>query len=203
MSRRRRNHPNTLKLAAYDAGGAVVSRRPGCRSAAASSCATARRSPGTRRPPIRCRSATPPICLASPTAHGLSIAELVRRNEEAVADADAVEARLDAILAAMFACLDRGLLQEGRASRRAESASPRQGHLRPAEGRCRPQRPRRARDHGFRLGLCDGGQRGERRRRARRHRADQRRGRRHPRGAALLPRPLRRRRARAGCATSC
>jgi L-serine dehydratase len=44
---------------------------------------------------------------------GLTIAELVRANETAAIGAAAFEARLEAILAAMFACVDRGLAREG------------------------------------------------------------------------------------------
>jgi L-serine dehydratase len=107
------NHPNTLKLAAYDSGGAVVAQetwlsvgggfivRDG--EALAGDAATAY--------PLPFRDAADLLAIAD--RHRLSIAELVRRNEEAVADADAVELRLDAILAAMFSCLERGLLQEG------------------------------------------------------------------------------------------
>jgi L-serine dehydratase len=46
-------------------------------------------------------------------AAALTIAELVFANETAVADVATVEARLDAIIGAMFASVDRGLAREG------------------------------------------------------------------------------------------
>jgi L-serine dehydratase len=46
-------------------------------------------------------------------AAALSIAELVWANETAVSDEATVEARLDAIIGAMFASVDRGLAREG------------------------------------------------------------------------------------------
>ncbi len=51
--------------------------------------------------------------LAQATAHGLTIAELMRRNEEARRPAAEVSDRLNQIHAAMDACIERGLRQDG------------------------------------------------------------------------------------------
>ncbi len=106
-------HPNTLRFVARDADGAVVAEetwlsvgggfivRDGERPAESAAAVY----------PLPFRDAAELLRIAA--AQSLSIAELVRRNEEALADPAEVEAKLDAILAAMFACLDHGLLQDG------------------------------------------------------------------------------------------
>ena len=80
---------------------------------------------------------------------------------------------------------------EGATAGRAQGQAARQGDLRaPARRRRAAMRAPPHEIMDWVSALRDGGQRGERRRRARRHRADQWRGGRHPGGAALLPRPL-------------
>ena len=51
--------------------------------------------------------------LAGCAESGLSIAQLMRRNEESLCPADEVSARLSAIRAAMSACIERGMTQHG------------------------------------------------------------------------------------------
>ena len=84
-----------------------------------------------------------------------------------------------------------GPLDRGRTPGGARREAPRQGHSRKARGRRNPQRPFQPRDHGSCEPLRHGGERGECCRWPGRHGPDQRGGRRHPGGAALLPRPLR------------
>jgi L-serine dehydratase len=105
------SHPNTLALSAFDAHGATVAEetwlsvgggfivREGEAITEGASAAY----------PLPFRDAADLLKVAA--GQGLSIADVMRRNEEA-AGVD-VDARLDAILEAMFACLDRGLSQEG------------------------------------------------------------------------------------------
>jgi L-serine dehydratase len=107
------SHPNTLTLEAFDAEGATVARetwlsvgggfiaREGEELAAAGGAAY----------PLPFRDAADLLRVAA--ANGLSIADLMGRNEIALAGEAAVEARLDAILDAMLACLARGLGQDG------------------------------------------------------------------------------------------
>ncbi|MEL6978799.1 MAG: L-serine ammonia-lyase [Pseudomonadota bacterium] len=117
-------HPNGLVLQAFDAagrlfaeetyysigGGSVLTeaalaeeRRGGGGAAAAPSGAAAAPFPFT--------SAAEMLRLAA--ASGRSIAEMARANEAALAPERDLDAGLDAIWAAMRACLERGLAQEG------------------------------------------------------------------------------------------
>ena len=166
--------------------------RPGSRSAAVLSCATAtmRAGPGTSgRPlslPLRRRASR-----ARPRA-GLSIAELMRANEAALRPEAEVDARLGA--RARRRCSPASTAASRRPARcraASRSSAGRKAIYERLIEAAAPQPAPGPRDHGFRQRLRDGGQRGERRRRPRRHRADQRRGRRHSGGPALLPRPLR------------
>ena len=107
------SHPNTLVFEAFDAEGATVAGetwlsvgggfivREGDELAAS----------GGPTYPLPFRDAADLLRVAA--AHQLSIAELMRRNEVAASDAPKVEARLDAILDAMLACLERGLARDG------------------------------------------------------------------------------------------
>ena len=134
-------------------------------------------------------------------ASGLSIAEMKRANETARSPDLDLDAGLDRIWAAMESCMNRGLEPGRHAAGRAQGEAPRAQEIyRQARRRARRQQPAAAPHHGLALRLRHGGQRGERGRRPRRHRADQRRGRRHPRRHPLLPRPLRRRRPARACA---
>ena len=107
------SHPNTLILEAFDAEGATVAQEiwlsvgGGFIVREGDDAATA----GGPAYPLPFRDAADLLRVAA--ANGLSIAELMRRNEIAVAGEPAVEARLDAILDVMLACLDRGLSRDG------------------------------------------------------------------------------------------
>ncbi len=185
-------HPNTLRLVARDAAGAALADETWLsvgggfivRDGAEPGGAEAE---GSAPHPFRSGAEL----LARGRESGLSIADLMRANEAALRPAGEAEAHVERVLAAMFACMDRGLARSGplpgglAVERRARAIFDRLTRGRAA------QRAPGPRDHGFRQRLRHGGQRGERRRRARRHRADQRRRRRHSRRAALLPRPLR------------
>ena len=107
-------HPNTLRFVARDeadeivgdetwfsiGGGFVV--REGAEAAGANDAAPV---------PYPFRSGAELLEMGK--AAGLSIASLQRANEGALRDADAVEARVEALLAAMFACVERGLATSG------------------------------------------------------------------------------------------
>jgi L-serine dehydratase len=120
---------------------------------------------------------------------GLSIAELMFANETATRTAEEVHDGLDAIFAAMEACIERGLRQGRLPAGRAEGSPPGPPDPQRTDGQGRaqylrpPGRPRLGQS------LGPGGERGERGRRAGGHRADQRGGRAAAGGAALL-RPL-------------
>ncbi len=123
----------------------------------------------------------------------LSIAELMRANEAALRaprrgrDPRRAHPRRDVRLRRTGPRAFRP------AAGRPQGHASRQGDPRPPDRGVEAQLSPGARNHGFRRRLRHGGQRGERRRRSRGHRADQWRGRCHPGRAALLPRPLRRR----------
>ncbi len=107
------SHPNTLVFEAFDGEGATVARETwlsvggGFIVREGDDLASA----GGPAYPLPFRDAADLLRVAA--ANGLSIAELMRRNEVAAADEAKVEARLDAILDAMFACLERGLARDG------------------------------------------------------------------------------------------
>jgi L-serine dehydratase len=107
-------HPNTLRFVARDEANAVVDDetwlsigggfvvREGAEAAGANDAAPI---------PFPFRSGAD--LLETGKAAGLSIADLQRANEAASRDADAVEARVEALIAAMFACVERGLATSG------------------------------------------------------------------------------------------
>ena len=166
---------------------------PTTRSAAAS-CSTRTRPGGTGS----CRTPTPvpyPFTtgaelLAPPPRAGLPISEVMLANELVRRTEAEVAGRAAAHLAGHAGVRRARLRARRRAARRAEGPPPRaptcsRSSTSSGLGVDRPA----ARD-GLGDPLRAGGQRGERRRRPGRHRADQRRRRDHPGGAALLP-PLR------------
>jgi L-serine dehydratase len=107
-------HPNTLAFCARDEVGAIVAEERWLsvgggfvqredQAPAAATAATAAPFPFANAVQLLKRA----------EASGLTIAELVRANERAaVGDAD-LDARLDAIIAAMLGAIDRGLAREG------------------------------------------------------------------------------------------
>ena len=107
-------HPNTLQFTAFDAAGAVLREERWCsvgggfvlREAEVGGASL----DGPSVPyPFRSGDAL----LDMTAATGLSIAGLVRANEEALRPASEVEAGIDRIIAVMMACIDRGLVQDG------------------------------------------------------------------------------------------
>ena len=158
---------------------------------------------GAARRPFPILSGRGAELLARAREAGLTIADLVRANEAALSPAEAVEdAARTQILSVMFGASTAGSRQRAACPAACGSNAGRGAIYRRPDRGGAAQRPAGARGHGFRQRLRDGGQRGERRRRPRRHRADQRRGRRRSGDAPLLPRPLRRRDARGAFATS-
>ncbi|WP_309103795.1 L-serine ammonia-lyase, iron-sulfur-dependent, subunit alpha [Microbacterium sp.] len=105
-------HPNAMTLTAWDAAGAVISeetyysvgggfiRRDGEEA-----------SLSTNRFPHSYADAASLLALCD--EHGLSIAEIARRNETALRSEEEVAAGLDAIWDAMAGCVDAGLHAEG------------------------------------------------------------------------------------------
>jgi L-serine dehydratase len=146
------------------------------------------RGAGERRSRIPTRSATRPSCLLEARDGGLTIAELVWANETAVSgprprsrrgcSASSAPCSPRSIAACAGGVLPGGLKVRRRAKAIFDRLTARLNAHAAHEiaGLCR--------------GLRDGGQRRERRGRARRHGADQRRGGRHSGGDALLPRSL-------------
>ena len=106
-------HPNTLVLCAYDAAGETVAQETWLSVGGGFVVREGEALPeeSGQGYPLPFRNAADLLRVAA--ANGLTIAELVRRNEVAVSSAEAVDNRLDVLLDAMFACLDRGLRLEG------------------------------------------------------------------------------------------
>jgi L-serine dehydratase len=106
-------HPNTLVLSAFDAAGETVAQETWLSVGGGFVVreGEALGGDGGKRYPHPFRDAVDLLKVAG--ALGLSIAELMRRNEAAVIGDEAVELRLDDLLEAMFACLERGLKREG------------------------------------------------------------------------------------------
>jgi L-serine dehydratase len=107
-------HPNTMSLAAYDANGGLVSEETwlsiGGGFIVRDGEALEGQGSGVACPHPFSDSAD--LILRAREA-GLTIAELVSENETSVSGEEAVEARLDAVIGAMFASVDRGLSREG------------------------------------------------------------------------------------------
>ncbi len=112
-------HPNGMRCLAFDAGGAciadrdyystgggfIASRRQLERPAADDRIASGFAAPYS--------FASGDELLALTAAHGLSIADLMLANEDALRPRGETEARLDAIAAVMLNCVARGLVTEG------------------------------------------------------------------------------------------
>ncbi|WP_340110217.1 L-serine ammonia-lyase [Pikeienuella sp. HZG-20] len=110
-------HANGLKLFAHDAAGNLAMEET-YYSVGGGFVLTARElragAPRAEEGPARpypFDSAAAMLRMAK--ASGLSIAEMKRRNEEAGIGAEALNAGLEEITAAMMACIDRGLVQDG------------------------------------------------------------------------------------------
>ena len=106
-------HPNTLVLSAYDAAGETVAEETWLSVGGGFVVREGEDHSDAKRQPYPHPFRNAADLLKVSAAQGVSIAELVRLNEAAVSSDEAVEAKLDAILEAMFACLDRGLKRDG------------------------------------------------------------------------------------------
>jgi L-serine dehydratase len=117
---------------------------------------------------------------------GLTIADLQRRNERSIRSDPQISQEIAHIWTVMQDCVARGLRQGGRTPRRPAGAPAGAWTACPPARARRQQRARRVARHGLGQSVRPRGQRGERRRWPSRYRTDQRRGRDHSRGAALL-----------------
>jgi L-serine dehydratase len=109
-------HPNALTFFAYDAAGAEIAQRTWYSIGGGfirDQDEILGNDPGADEPqtPFDFTSAAELLTMAD--GAGLSIAELMARNEAARPGGDDVEARLDTIFAAMEASIDRGMAKEG------------------------------------------------------------------------------------------
>jgi L-serine dehydratase len=109
-------HPNALTFTAWGAGGAILDRRTwysvgGGFIRDEDEIRDNDPAPDARPKPYDFTSAEELLDLAD--RDGLTIAHLMLRNEAAEIGVAAVEARLEAIFAAMEACIDRGMVHTG------------------------------------------------------------------------------------------
>lgn len=108
-------HPNTLVLEAWDSEGSRVAHQRWCSIGGGfvvieADVGTVSGSQETV-PPFPFRSAAELVELGA--RHGLSIAQIVRANELSLLSASGLDAYLDKVIAAMMACIDRGMATEG------------------------------------------------------------------------------------------
>jgi L-serine dehydratase len=114
---RRSRHPNALKLAALDADGALLVERLYFSVGGGfvrDEDEIGRNDPGGPAPAWPHPFVSGEDLLARANADHLTIAQLMFANETAVRPADVVISRLEAIHAAMEACIERGMRQDGR-----------------------------------------------------------------------------------------
>ena len=108
------HHPNTMTFAAYDTNGGLLKEETwlsiGGGFIVRNGEAAAGQG-GELAHPHPFRDAADLLLRAGEA--GLTVAELVRENETSYLAEAAVEARLDAVIEAMFASIDRGLAREG------------------------------------------------------------------------------------------
>lgn len=106
-------HPNAMRFSARDAGGALLSDEVWFSVGGGFVVREGEEGAGEDATPVPHPYRTAQELLDACAAAGLSIAELTLANEAARRPREAVFADIDRIAAAMFACIDRGLLQEG------------------------------------------------------------------------------------------
>jgi L-serine dehydratase len=109
-------HPNALTFFAHNALGAEIARRTWYSVGGGfirDQDDIQGNDPSAADPDLPRAFTSAAELLAMADGAGLTIAELMMRNEEARRDRAEVEARLDGIFAAMEACIDRGMAQEG------------------------------------------------------------------------------------------
>ncbi len=107
-------HPNTLALTACDAAGGVLAVERWCSVGGGfvvPEAEAGQAAPDSIPLPYPFRSAAELLAIGART--GLSFAEIVLANECARRPIAAVEAHLDAVIATMMDCIDRGMAAEG------------------------------------------------------------------------------------------
>ena len=110
------HHSNGMRFTARDGEGAVLASSISYSvggGAVVDEAAVARNAPpeGAWDVPLRYGSGDELLALAE--REGMSIAEIARENERAAFDDEEIDSRLDAITAAMSACIDRGMAAGG------------------------------------------------------------------------------------------
>lgn len=109
-------HPNALTFTAFDAGGAAIAERTYFSIGGGfvrDEDEIAQNTAPARAIPIPYPFDSGEALLASAQAAGLSIAALMRANEQVLRSDAEICAGLDEIAAAMYACIDRGMRTEG------------------------------------------------------------------------------------------
>ncbi|MBX3484211.1 L-serine ammonia-lyase [Phenylobacterium sp.] len=109
-------HPNALKFTAFDAGGRALGERTYFSIGGGfvrDEDEIARNAPPARALPIPYPFASGAELLEQAETAGLSIAELMAANELSVRTEAGIDAGLDEIAQAMYACIDRGMRTEG------------------------------------------------------------------------------------------
>jgi L-serine dehydratase len=108
-------HPNALRFEAFDAAGATLHAATfySVGGGFVIGEEESANDPDAGRPPIPFPFTSAADLLDMADGAGLSIAALMRANEAALSHAAEVDARLDAIAAAMSACVERGMRQHG------------------------------------------------------------------------------------------
>jgi L-serine dehydratase len=110
------HHSNGMRFSARDAAGAVLASRISYSvggGAVVDEAAVARNAPPEGAWDVPCRYSSGDELLALAEREGMSIAAIARANERAALPDEEIDARLDAITAAMSACIDRGMAASG------------------------------------------------------------------------------------------
>jgi L-serine dehydratase len=106
-------HPNAMRFSAYDAGGGVVAEEVWYSVGGGFVVREGDEGGGAAKVPVPFPYRNSVELLATADAAGLSIADLTLANEAAQRPREAVLADVDRVASTMFACIDRGLSQEG------------------------------------------------------------------------------------------
>ncbi len=109
-------HPNALKFSAFDAEGRTIGERLYFSVGGGfvrDEDEMGQNAPGEPGPPVPYPYSTAAELLDHAAVAGLTIAQLVMANEEALRPQAEIEQGLDEIVQAMYACIDRGVRAEG------------------------------------------------------------------------------------------
>ena len=109
-------HPNALKFSAFDAEGRTIGERLYFSVGGGfvrDEDEMGQNAPGEPGPPVPYPYSTAAELLDQAALAGLTIAQLVMANEEALRPRAEIEQGLDEIVQAMYACIDRGVRAEG------------------------------------------------------------------------------------------